>query len=125
MQTEHALAKAPPSESDAGMDSPEVKMEGERIEVFPQCWTLLGFLFSKKTRERIFEPAQQDLLAQYAKARQFKAKRERCWLMFCFTVRTVGLVLSCYGLATIAAAASFAWRFVPSHVKEWIVHLFN
>ncbi len=34
MQTEHALAKAPPSESDAGMDSPEVKMEGERIEVF-------------------------------------------------------------------------------------------
>jgi hypothetical protein len=92
---------------------------------FPRLWALFGFCLRKKTRERIFEPALQDLLTQYLKAQQFSGRAERCWLTFCFTFRTISLISSCYKVVTSATAITVFMRFLPSGVKEWLFSLFR
>jgi hypothetical protein len=95
------------------------------ISGFPLLWELFGFALRRRTRERIFEPAYQDMFAQHLKARQFTGKWERRWLNFCFALRTIGLVLSCWRIATWTAAITIAFRLIPANVKEWALHLFR
>ena len=60
-----------------------------------QIWVLASFLFSQETRERYYEPAHWDLLAQHLKAKRHTGKWPQRWLAFCFGVRTVKLVAEC------------------------------
>jgi hypothetical protein len=42
--------------------------------------------------ERVFEPAYNDMLADYVEARKYRTKWAKGWLAFCFTLRTVFMV---------------------------------
>jgi hypothetical protein len=56
---------------------------------FPRSWSLFAFLLPREVRERVYEPAHQELLEDYTLARRsYRTKQARRWLTFCFTVRT-------------------------------------
>ena len=68
---------------------------------FPRAWELLGFVFSKKVRERTYEPARQELLVDYLERRRYRMKWARRWLTFAFTLRTLVLVADCVRASTM------------------------
>jgi len=56
---------------------------------FPRLWSLFPYLLPREVRERVYEPAHQELLEDYTLAyRKYRTKWSRRWLSFCFTVRT-------------------------------------
>jgi hypothetical protein len=56
---------------------------------FPRIWALFAYLLPREIRERVYEPAHQELLEDYLEARRrFRTKGACRWLTFCFTVRT-------------------------------------
>jgi hypothetical protein len=56
---------------------------------FPRVWSLFAYLLPRAVRERVYEPAHQELLEDYLTARRsYRTKRARRWLTLCFTVRT-------------------------------------
>src|SRR5206468_1201 len=59
---------------------------------FPRFWSLFAFLLPREVRERVYEPAHQELLEEYTLSRRlYRTKWARRWLTFCFTVRTAML----------------------------------
>lgn len=87
---------------------------------FQRVWELFGFLLSKKTRERLYEPAYDDLLLQHAKAQDPKfGKWAVPWLNFCFTIRTIGLVFQCYRAVFTGAALAGLLKCLPPGLKQW------
>jgi len=59
---------------------------------FPRVWQLFPFLLPPSVRERIYEPAHEELKEDYLRARAICAGRySRAWVAFCFTIRTAGL----------------------------------
>ena len=95
-----------------------------QLRGFPLFWQLFGFALAKKTRDQVFEPAYQDLLAQYLRSRQFSGKWARRWLILCFTWRTIGLVVTCFKVASVSIIAAAFWRVMPNGWKEWLLRLF-
>lgn len=59
-------------------------------------WGLLGYCVPRKTREKIYTPAHNDLLLDFLETRQYCTKWSRRWLQFCFTFQTVVLMLACW-----------------------------
>jgi hypothetical protein len=59
---------------------------------FPRVWQLFLFLLPPSVRERVYEPAHEELKEDYIRARAICAGRcSRAWVAFCFTMRTGGL----------------------------------
>ncbi len=75
---------------------------------FPCFWKLFSFILGEKTRTRVFEPAHEDMLEQYYRAkRTYRTKPARLWLAIAFTVRTIVMVLECLRASAIDRA--FGW----------------
>ena len=94
-----------------GIDVPRVD--------FPRIWLLFSFALTKQARERVFEPACNDMLEQYMLSRRYRTRLARAWLTFAFTVRTMLMVLDC--LRAMAGDRAVHWlaRVVPNPVKRW------
>ncbi len=94
---------------------------------FPRLWELFGFLLPKTTRDRVFEPAYNDLLAQHLKAREprFDTPGQIRWLNFCFFVRSLCLVCGCYRCLIGGTVAAAAMRFLPADLRTFVTSLFR
>ena len=88
---------------------------------FPRLWELLAFALGKETRRRVYEPVRQELLEDYVRAARYRTKWSRRWLGFCFTLRTILLVLGCIRAASADKTVRFLLRFIPKPLKEWWV----
>jgi hypothetical protein len=92
---------------------------------FPAIWRLVGFLFSKYTRERVYQWACYDLLADYAKARRFKGRPQRTWLALCFGVRTAKVMAECvasdWAIWILIALALL----LPAGVLQGVLNIFG
>lgn len=73
---------------------------------------MFAFILSKRTRERIFEAEQEDLIAQYQRAchTRYNSPLVRLWLNFAFAWRTFGLIARCCRPAIWAAAVAAILR---------------
>jgi hypothetical protein len=61
---------------------------------FPRVWKLFAFALPREIRTRVFEPAHQELLEDYIIAQGlYQAKWPRRWLILCFSIRTILMVL--------------------------------
>jgi len=93
---------------------------------FPRLWELFGYLLRRKTRVRIFQPAFHDLLADYfeTRAKRFQTPVAKWWLNFCFTFRTIGLVIECFRVTFLGGLIATLLAMIPTGVKnalaEWI-----
>jgi hypothetical protein len=64
---------------------------------WPRFWELFGYCLPKKPRERVYEPGRNELLEDYLETRgRYRTAWSRRWLCFCFTFRTVLLVVDCW-----------------------------
>jgi hypothetical protein len=63
----------------------------------PQLWRLFSFILPRKIRERVFEPAYKDMLAEYMQARRCRTKWAKRWLAAAFTIRSVFMVVDASG----------------------------
>jgi hypothetical protein len=95
------------------------------LMAFPRYWELLGFVMSKRTRERIFEPAYLDLMQQHAKAMEERFNRPwiLVWLNFCFALRSILLVAECWRVAGFTVAIGFVLKCLPAGLKDAIREL--
>jgi hypothetical protein len=57
----------------------------------------MSFLLGRKTREQVFEPAFNDLIAAHLRAQEGKFQKTwaRRWIKFCFGFRTAILLAEC------------------------------
>ena len=86
---------------------------------WPRLWELLGFMLPKKIREKVYEPGQNELLADFLRARAYRTKWARRWLCVCFTFRTVLLVADCWRAMLADKTWSLLLRPIPDRVKRW------
>lgn len=87
---------------------------------WPRFWRLFSFILGHKTRDRVFEPAHQELLEDYYTARrEFRTRPARAWLHVCFTVRTAMLVIGCLRGMIVEAGLGWLLKAVPSRFKTW------
>jgi hypothetical protein len=89
---------------------------------FPRFWNLFAYLLPRKVRERVYEPAHQELLEDYLTARKkYRTKWSRRWLTFCFTFRTVLMVLDSFRAMLGDHVVDFLVRLLPEALRQWWV----
>jgi hypothetical protein len=87
---------------------------------FPRAWRLFSYLLPRKTRDRVFEPAYQDLVDDYLTTRaKYRTKWAKRWLTFCYTLRTCLMVLDCLRAMLADKAIALLARVVPERLKHW------
>jgi hypothetical protein len=75
----------------------------------PRFWRLFRYLLPPETRERVFDPAFNDLLEIHAVRCSESGKGAKRWLGFCFTFHMLRMVANCFG-ATLSDKASAMLR---------------
>jgi hypothetical protein len=92
---------------------------------WPRFWELLSFALPGTARRKLFDPAFNDLMADYLKTRQtkYQTPAARRWLNLCFTAHTVGLVLLCVGISLRGAVFGVLMLAVPLGLRSCIKEL--
>ena len=88
---------------------------------FMAVWKNFSYLLPRKTRERVFEPAYQDLFADHLETRRKRGKWFRRWLTFCFVFRTVLMVGDCFRALLADRGLRFLTSLLPEPLKRWWV----
>jgi hypothetical protein len=87
---------------------------------FPRWWRLFSYVLTRKTRDRVFEPAYQELLEDYLTTRgKYRTKWAKRWLTFSYTFRTCLIVLDCLRAMLADKAIALLARVVPEPLKRW------
>jgi hypothetical protein len=86
---------------------------------FPEVWGLFAFLLDRHTRERVFEPAYEDLLAMHLEACEFTGKWARRWLRFAFAWRTLYTFGECLVRMLARFPLSLLGSFLPEVITRW------
>jgi hypothetical protein len=81
-------------------------------------WELFSFILPAKTRKEAYEPAFNDLKADYVRALQFKSSSEKRWLKFCFTIRTVAMVINCLWVLAGAKFRKVIWNSISESYRK-------
>lgn len=77
-------------------ESPRTPRQGVRLyKRYPDWWRLFSFTLPRQTREKIFEPAFNEMLRDYALARRRFQDRPRT-LNFVFGVKSIVTVCQCW-----------------------------
>lgn len=98
---------------------------------FPRVWELLKFVMGATMRQRVFEPAYNDLLADHLETRaaRFQTPWARHWIWVCFVLRTAGLVIQCTAVGVRSAAATILLGAIPlalrERIREWWAGFFS
>lgn len=87
---------------------------------WPRFWELFQYILPKRIREKVYEPGHNELLDDYLLTRRkFRTWFARAWLNFCFTLRTLLLILDCWRVLLAEKSIGFLWMGVPERVKQW------
>ncbi|WP_417378171.1 hypothetical protein [Gimesia sp.] len=86
---------------------------------WPRFWEMGQYLLPKKTRERVYTPAHQELTEDYIKTRKIRSKWARRWLNLCFTFRTLLLITDCWRALLTDKSFQMLLKLVPVPFREW------
>jgi hypothetical protein len=87
---------------------------------FARFLDLFSYLLPRKTRERVFEPAREELLEDYLTSySHYRTLWARRWLTFCFTFRTAWMVADCIRVMLISPLGRFLLLLIPAAVRRW------
>ncbi len=91
------------------------KRQPIRID-YSATWNLLGFLFSHKMRKEIYTPVIEELKEDLLIARtKCRTRMQRRWVQMCFLLRTFGVLLACFRVAT----GRLLGRAIPNTIRQW------
>lgn len=98
-----------------GPTGAKVKPSFQKILRF---WQLFPFILPAKTRREAYEPAYNDLKADYITALQLKSPYEKAWVSFCFTMRTVAMVLDCFRVLAGEKFRKIIWNTISESYRK-------
>jgi hypothetical protein len=82
---------------------------------FETAWGLLGYLFFRRTRERVWTPVVEEMKADYLLAmKQHRTKCKRCWIKICFALQTILLLLQTLRLCVVG----MLWLIIPLWLRQ-------
>lgn len=88
------------------------------LNSFPSFWDAFKYLLPEKTRREAFEPAYNDMLNMFIEAKRHRRTPMVCWLVFCFTFRTVLMVADCFRVMLSSQAVKFLSGLLPDALKN-------
>ncbi len=108
-------------------DVAELLREEPKLTGFPRVWELSRFLFCKKTREEQFDPSYHVLLGDYLETRkeEYQTPWAKRWLFFCFSVRTLGLLVQCASTSWRVAIVGALVVYGPRWLKDLLRDVFQ
>lgn len=86
---------------------------------FPATWELFPFLLSRRIQRDVYEPVQEELLADWLKTRRYKGKLARRWITFCFFVRTAHAFILCLFECAREPAVRYVAGRLPNAFRRW------
>lgn len=98
---------------------PSVNAEHAFLSRVPSLWELFSFILPGKVRREAFDPAFNDMLKDYVRARKFRGKWTLRWLAFAFTVRSLLMVLDCFRVMLQSGAGKILLNFLPDVLRKW------
>ena len=96
-----------------------VPHDSQRAFNFLIFWRYFAFVLPHKTRERVFDPAHEELLEDYLLTRRLRGKWARRWWTFCFTVRTALMILDCFRAMLADRAFQLIVWLIRAAVNGW------
>lgn len=104
------------------VDGGEEKMQRRRRAARPtaiQFWLLFRFALPGRVQRECFEPAFNDLLVDYVRARKFRGTLARRWIAFAFTLRTLFMVADCLRVLVQSGTGKMLLGLLPEHWRNW------
>jgi hypothetical protein len=90
-----------------------------RCHDFPRLWNLSAYILDHKTREKIYQPAAEELIEDFLESRRkYRTPWARRWLTLCFTLRTLFLFSACFRNMVGTAALNFLVGWLPAPIRE-------
>lgn len=80
--------------------------------LLPQLWEVTGFVFPKKLREQVYEPARVELECDFRKACRYREHWKRVLLTIIFVLRTALLVSGTWRVG-------IARKVLPKRLRDW------
>ncbi len=72
-------------------------MRSPRSSQFLRFWELFSLILPRKARIKVFKPHYNEFKEDYLLAYcRYKSKWAKRWLNFCFTFRTVCMIVDCF-----------------------------
>lgn len=79
-----------------------------KLPTWPRVWGLFQYLLPRKIRERVYVPALNDLLQDYFETKsKYRGRWAKSWLTFCYTFRTLLLMLD--SARAVASDSAVSW----------------
>jgi hypothetical protein len=93
---------------------------------FPRLWILLGYLFGKSVRERLYLPHIGELQEDFSEVKgRYRSASSIRWLQFCFAIRTVGVALNCVRHSMVGGAIQAGLLILPKQLGRIIREVFR
>lgn len=86
---------------------------------FPRVWELIGFLFTHRIRNDVYEPYRNEMLEDYYSSKRFRSRGAKWWLRLCFLWRTVWVVLDCWRLTLSSPLGKWLSGMMPEPIRRW------
>ena len=84
-----------------------------------RIWELFPFILPSKTKREVYEPAYNDLLADYLKVSSIESTWANRWLALCFTFRTAYMVAQCLAGMMGAKIKEVLFRSAIEMFNKW------
>lgn len=124
-----------PKKSDEGCSTETVSHNNKVTETgLPRFWELFPIILPRSIRERVYEPAYEELKEDYMRVRnRYRTPWAKRWVKFAFTVRTVYMVGQCFTAMSgswgrrsiIAFVAWLLGGLAVDTFRQWYAHVFG
>jgi hypothetical protein len=85
----------------------------------PRFWELFSFILPCKSRRECFEPAYNDFLEKYVRAREFRGKWARRWIAFAFIILFLFMIADCIRVLFQSGAGKILLGLLPEQLRTW------
>jgi hypothetical protein len=87
---------------------------------FPKGWRLFSYVLPRPLREKVFEPAYNDLVQDFVLTRRkYRNKWVKRWLGLCYTFRTMLMVADCCRVGSLGKIVDLIAKLIPSPLMRW------
>ena len=82
-------------------------------------WEIFGFILPDKIQRDAFDPAFNNMLEDYLRARKSRGKWARRWIDFAFTLCAIFIVADCFRVLLQSGVGRILLGLLPEHLRNW------
>lgn len=116
----HGSVANPPVNNLSDDSSDSIPSKEKRQLSWPRIWDLAQYFLPKKIRERVYEPAHQEMLEDYLESQEkCDTRLSKQWINLCFVFRGTILLLDCWRALMTDKSIRLLLKLLPSQIREW------